>query len=219
MTTTAPTLWVYDDSVMFERDGRTIHGYVRLETTPGVYEVVGSEDCQEWNVAASELRPGPVTLIRKLVECDATPPHPRLWVEIEEHRDYYHPACPYCQLDSLTEAHSGCEHSRHGRWRRWRITHKAAGWLYLLGVTSTGGGAVFSAHCRGCLPRRSLRLRGRRVYLLGVPREHWACLRRGHWPGEQISWGLCGTCAPCVGCGSTKAECKPGCPETSAVTP
>lgn len=217
MNSAVRNAWCYDDSVLFDRDGRTIHGYVRFGTgTPGVFEVEDAEDAEEWRIPAGDLRPGPVTLIQKLAECDAQPPHPRVWVEIEEHRDSYPVGCPLCDYEWLAGQHSGCEHARHGRWRAWRVTHRFFSWTYSMGIT-TGGGCVSGGGCRGCalLPR----LRGTRHYILGVSTDHWRCLLRGrHWPGEPIGWGLCGKCAPCPGCGSTKYGCEPGCPETEAMT-
>lgn len=145
----------------------------------------------------------------ELVECSATPRH---WPEYAVADDDFYPGgCSRCAYDALYEAHAGCAHSHHARWRRWRITGKVAGWLYVTGLTSNGGGWQMSAHCPGCytMPKWN---RNRRVYALGKRVDWWTCLiKRHHLRGDEIGFGLCAKCAPCPDCGSRTAEHEPTC--------
>jgi hypothetical protein len=143
----------------------------------------------------------------RLIGCDATPPHSRTWVLDD---DCYEPPCPWCLADQAMEAHEGCEHAGHGRWRRWGITKRLASKLYALGVVS-GTGTAWGGGCKGCLTHLSW---GRSSYVLGWPRWKWQCvLVARHWPGTEIDgcWGLCGKCSPCPGCKTVTNEHR-GCP-------
>ncbi len=126
-----------------------------------------------------------------LADCDAVPRHPRTWFLAS---DSDGPPCMYCSYAALAARHDGCEHSHHGAWRRWKVTHWLAGRGYSLGVvrgfsTSWGGG------CDYCL---SYFRWGRSGYVLGKRREWWFCLlRRRHLfrPVPGIDW-LCDRCSP-----------------------
>lgn len=83
-------------------------------------------------------------------------------------RDDYGFPCPYCMLAAASQEHEGCEHARHGRWRRWRIVHRTVRWAYALGIIA-GGGSKYGGGCRGCLT--SVHWRGRRPYILGRARH------------------------------------------------
>lgn len=205
--------WCYDDSVEFDHDGQTLRGYVRFEEKPGVFEVlvVDHDDYDELLVPAGELRLGPVTLVQHLTECRSNPPHPRLWVEIEEHRDYYGPlTCPLCELDAARKQHEGCEHAGHARWRSWLVAHRLLSWAYSMGITATHGWQ-FGGGCPGCVDVP--RLHGRRLYILGFSREWWRCLLRYHHRRVELGGNLCGKCCPCTGCGSITWAHEPGCGE------
>lgn len=97
-----------------------------------------------------------------------------------------------------------CEHLSHGQWRRWKVTGKALGCLYQLGVIS-GYGNTYSTHCCGCVSAISWKPSGRRQYVLGWPTDKWRCLLVAHhWPTEPVGLGLCAKCLPCEMCGSTE---------------
>lgn len=141
------------------------------------------------------------------IECFADEPCAPTYMEFDP--DCYPPSCPWCALNAEIEAHSGCEHKRHGPWRRWKIVHKIEGWAYVLGIVS---GARFSwgGGCSGCM---TIYFKGRRPYILGWERWKWSCLFRGrHWPGEYVGLDACGKCLPCPECGSTTAGHKADCP-------
>jgi hypothetical protein len=143
----------------------------------------------------------------QLAPCDAMPRHHRTWFLATD--TGYEPPCMYCAWDAINQAHAGCDHSHHGTWRRWRITHKVVSRLTRLGVL-TGPGFTYSTHCRGCLHGFEW---GPGYYLLGWPRWKWRCLLRArHWPGEEVLSEVCGKCAPCPECGSQRIRCYPDCP-------
>lgn len=143
----------------------------------------------------------------RLIECEKG--CPRTWVLDD---DGYEPPCPWCARDMAIEAHEGCEHSHHGRWRRWRIVHRALSRLYVLGIVK-GWSSCYSAYCRGCAAHIHW---GRSGYLLGWPRWKWRCLLVArHWPGEEVLRGMCGKCCPWPCCGSQESGHKGGCPEAT----
>jgi hypothetical protein len=153
---------------------------------------------------ADDCRETPVERLDQLelIVCEAQPPHWELWTR-HDPGAWYPPGCPLCWHAQARAEHAGCEHSHHRAWRRWKLTHRVVGWLYVLGITSTGGGWAYSSECAGCmysLPH----LRGRRVYVLGWPAWKWGCLiKNRHWPSsEYIGFGCCTKCAPCPECGS-----------------
>lgn len=146
----------------------------------------------------------------RLAECEATPKH----VVFVHDRDDYGAPCPYCVLNGYWEKERLARQCRHWAWRRWKLTHKVCGWLYVLGVTSSGGGWQSGDGHNGCLPDKSLRLRGKRPYLLGVSRETWRCWLVGHHRrGEEVGFGFCGKCMPWPCCGAETADHKPRCPD------
>lgn len=149
----------------------------------------------------------------QLVECDATPRHPRTWTLASE---AYPPTCMSCLYADLQKAHAGCDHTHHGRWRRWSITRRLAGRAYWLGII---GSYVIThdAHCHGCVSRP--RWRGRRPYALGLQGWQWRCLRRGHRPREIPGAGMCARCYPCPECGSTTSCFYGGCETTAGSAP
>ncbi|MGH3600762.1 MAG: hypothetical protein ACRDQH_10870 [Pseudonocardiaceae bacterium] len=149
------------------------------------------------------MRQDTSALQQLLAECYAEPRHPRIWIEGED-KGWEPPVCPFCAHEAFSRQHATCGHNKHGRWRTWKITHRFFSWTYTMGIT-IGGGVVFGCGCPGCVivPK----MRGKRSYILGVSTDHWRCLLRGHhWPGEHIGMGLCGKCAPCVSCGSTRVR-------------
>lgn len=121
----------------------------------------------------------------------------------------------------------------HGQWhwRRWRLTGWLFARLYVLGVTSNGGGS--GTKCGNWLSIRNdcpghpgwgwvhhgpgwRSLVRRRVYVLGIRTEWLAqlpyCLRNGHWPLWLESMG-CGKCAPWPCCGAIGYDHAAGCVE------
>ncbi len=153
------------------------------------------------------------------VECDNEPPHAPMWTLDGEQNGYGNP-CPQCMYsrvaDDLAKARKE-DRCYHWPWRRWRIT----GWLamrcYSLGVTSGGGTWTWSDVHDGCRTRL-LSLRGKRPYILGVPRETWRCWIVGrHRRGEEVGLGLCGKCVPWPCCGSQQVEHVVGCPDGDGV--
>ena len=140
----------------------------------------------------------------RLIGCDAEPRCARTWVLDD---DGYEPPCPWCVQKAFAEAHEGCGHSHHGRWRRWRVTHWLLMKLYVLGAASSG--AKWGGGCDHCVTHVRW---GRNGYLLGWPRWKWHCLLVArHWPGEEVCAGLCGKCAPCPACGSERIGHDDGC--------
>lgn len=140
----------------------------------------------------------------QLVECAEG--HPVMWMPDDQWG--YPPPCMYCSYEALSEAHTGCTHARHGRWRSWRITFRVSMWMYALGITA-GGGTSYGGGCRGCV---TFRFTGSRPYILGWPDWKWSCLlRQRHWPGDFIGLSACAKCLPCPTCGSRTAGHEPGC--------
>jgi hypothetical protein len=138
-----------------------------------------------------------------LIECDATPRH---WPLYEPYVDGGYPAtCLICERDAIGHANDRlrCERD-HRRWKSWHIWWLIASRLYVLGITSSGGG-VSMGRCEFCgITRQHMapNWRGKRSYILGVRRETWTCLRRGH-RHSPTHYGLCSVCAPCPSCEST----------------
>jgi len=142
-----------------------------------------------------------------LAECTAEPGHPRAWFLAGD--AIYPPPCPFCQYEALRAEHAPCEHSHHGPWRSWKVTHKALYRLRLLGVIG-GGWNTYDEHCRGCVSHLEL---GGSGYVLGWPTWKWRCLLKGHhWPGVLVFADICGKCLPCPGCDSVTNEHGRGCP-------
>lgn len=137
------------------------------------------------------------------VECVAEPRHAPMWMEYDDEA-WYPPSCPDCAYVLMRDAHAGCQHSHHGRWRRWRITNVVAGWAYSLGILA-GYGSTHDGHCNGCLDGFRWRTLHGRAYLLGWPAWKWSCLlKKRHWPGGYVGFDCCTKCLPCPVCGSTE---------------
>lgn len=143
----------------------------------------------------------------ELVPCEANPRH---WPEyrlVDE--DFYPAPCARCVYDDLRADRDrlACK-AQHRRWKSWRVL----GWLgskgYALGVIA--GHGVTYGRCEHCGIGRqygAVRWRGKRPYVLGVSRDSWACLRRGHRRRELVfGRGICTVCLPCPECGSTDVE-------------
>lgn len=138
------------------------------------------------------------------VDCTAEPAHEPMWMKFDDEL-WWAPSCPICSYERERDAHAGCRHSHHRAWRRWKITRRALGWAYSMGLVS-GWGQTYDGYCNGCVSG-VLPVRGRRTYALGWPTWKWGCLFKGrHWPGQFIGLGLCTKCAPCPECGSTEAD-------------
>lgn len=140
-----------------------------------------------------------------LIPCDATPRH---FPEYHVAENTFYPApCSACQLAAAWEESSRlrCERD-HQRWKSWRIWQRISSRLYVLGITSSGGGVSYG-RCEFCGIGRqhsAPHWRGRRPYILGMKREVWYCLlRRGHRYRLHYPSGLCSICCPCPECGST----------------
>lgn len=146
----------------------------------------------------------------RLVECWSEPKH-QLWVINREDYGY---GCPECRLIPYIETETAARQCRHRSWRRTRF----AGWLstkaYVLGILTGGGVAWGDGHDR-C--HSFGRLRGRRSYILGVPRETWRCWFKGHRRGEDTGvFGFCAKCLPCDECKSTTLTHHADCPYPAA---
>lgn len=108
-------------------------------------------------------------------------------------------------------------------WRRWRLTGAVATRLYVLGITSSGGGTAWCGRDPIGGPIHDLpRLRsvwsGRRCYILGLPLWWWECQRRQglrlagrHRPALPFAFGVCARCVPCPDCGAAY-DCADNCP-------
>jgi hypothetical protein len=144
----------------------------------------------------------------QLAECGAEPRHAYTWFLDD---DGYGAPCMYCVYEAVRDAHAGCEHSHHGPWRRWKVTHRLAGWAYTLGITSASS-YRYDGNCSGCYTPY---FHGRRLYVLGLSRGAWRCLLRGrHLPGEPTGvFDYCGKCLPWPCCGSKRVEHAPKCTE------
>lgn len=110
---------------------------------------------------------------------------------------------------------------RHN-WQRWDLTHKLSSFLYVSGITSSGGsssmdggdpvgGWVYS------LPGWSSLWSRRRPYFLGKPDWWWQChknqgwkLRGRHKPLRPWAFGVCAGCVPCPSCGANY-DCDDDC--------
>ncbi len=144
----------------------------------------------------------------RLVDCTADPPH-LMWVH--EREDYGVP-CYACIYADRAEREAEARQCRHWPWRRWKLTHKVAGWLHVTGIASSGGGSKWGDGCNWCLDSLP-RYRGKRVYLLGVSRNTWHCWRRRHRRGEEVGFGFCGKCMPWPCCGAETVQHVTGCRE------
>lgn len=169
------------------------------------------EDDREWTIEgflaeceAITTNPPAAPEGLELIECEAEPRH---WPTYAAYVDGQYPSpCPSCVLDDLSRQNAKlrCE-SDHRRWKSWNVWSRIASRLYVLGITSSGGGTSYGRcqHCGIGRQHMAPHWRGRRSYVLGVKRETWTCLRRGHRRQESPSCGLCTVCAPCSECGST----------------
>lgn len=168
------------------------------------------DDDQEWTVESflaecdrvAENPPTPPDGI-VLIECTADPRH---WPTYAAYVDgMYESGCPLCERDDLYQQLRKIECDRkHRRWKSWQIWSRISGRLYVLGITSSGGGTWFG-RCEFCgLGRQHFAptWKGKRPYIFGLRRETWACLRRGHRRSDTY-YGLCSICCPCPSCGST----------------
>lgn len=79
-----------------------------------------------------------------MAECWAEPKHSRVWYPDQEN-GYGNP-CPFCMYEPTAQAHELCAHAAHGRWRRWKATHRVLRALSLAGLVR---GLVYSFG-RGC---------------------------------------------------------------------
>ena len=131
--------------------------------------------------------------------------------------------------DGILSVIRDCEQTFPGRrnWRRWKLTRRVSTWLYVLGITASGGRA--SSNGRDPvgtwiydLPRWRSVLHGRRCYVLGLPMWWWSCQRRQglslhrHRPLRPWAFGVCAACVPCPTCGEPY-ECGDSCPEVTGV--
>ena len=152
------------------------------------------------------LNPPPAPEGLELVECAAEPRH---WPIYLAHVDGQYPGhCLMCERDDLSQTirRAKCK-AEHRRWKSWDFLSRLASWFYVMGATSSGGGTSFG-RCEFCgIGKQHMApcWRGKRSYVLGRPREFWACLRRGHIysPLEGRTFHWCSICLPCSGCGST----------------
>jgi hypothetical protein len=145
----------------------------------------------------------------ELIECTAEPRH---WPMYMAHVEGMYPGhCLFCERDALAEEvrRATCERE-HRRWKSWDAWGRLSMRLYVLGITSSGGGIAFG-RCEFCgitCQHAAPRWRGKRPYILGQPYQWWSCLRRGHRysPLEGGAGGLCSVCLPCPDCGSADPE-------------
>jgi hypothetical protein len=146
-------------------------------------------------------------------ECDADPKHPPVWYLDGENYGTPCPSCIYAGVAADLAKAKKTDRCYHWPWRRWSLTHKVAGYLYVTGICASGGGTRWGNGCDRCqdvLPR----LRGKRPYILGVPRETWRCWLVGHHRrGEEVGFGFCGKCVPWTCCGSQREDHAAGCTE------
>jgi len=128
-----------------------------------------------------------------LADCAAEPRHPRTWLLANDAG--YGAPCMYCAYDTVNTAHAGCEHSRHGRWRRSRVIYRLLGYGYSLGFVASRGITWDGGGCGGCMT--GIRF-GRSGYLLGQENEWWTCLLRHHHfrkPDPDCP-AFCNVCTP-----------------------
>lgn len=151
----------------------------------------------------SPLAVDPAALPRLMrVECGAESLHEPMWMEYDDEA-WYPPGCPRCWYEAMRDAHAGCAHSRHGSWRRWKLSHWLASWAYRLGLIASYG-CTWDGHCNGCMSGFRWRLTSSRPYVLGWPAWKWGCLLKNrHWPGGYVGFDCCTKCLPCPECGST----------------
>ncbi|MBF6326560.1 hypothetical protein IU451_29090 [Nocardia cyriacigeorgica] len=141
----------------------------------------------------------------ELVECSAEPRHWPMYTIADD--DFVEGPCPYCMSDGYQAELRVMKHRYH--WFRHpvrgRLASRFVGKLYVLGVIA-GRGSAWGGDdgCNWCI---TVRVRGKRPYVLGWPDWKWACLlKRRHWPGEYVGLGMCGKCLPCPDCGATDVE-------------
>lgn len=171
-----------------------------------------TEDDQEWTVEGFIAEcdrigenPPAAPAGFELVECSAEPRH---WPTYVAQVDGMYPApCHMCITENLSRDlnQMRCE-KEHRRWKSWRIWDRITSRLYVLGIIA--GSATWFGRCEFCgIGRQHMapRWRGKRPYILGLQREQWACLRRGHRRSET-SYGVCSICLPCPSCGSTDPD-------------
>lgn len=86
-------------------------------------------------------------------------------------------------------------------------------WGHYLGPVQRPFGSqawLLDGGCHGCMSQ--IMWRGRRSYILGVSREAWGCLFRGHHiRGREVPYmlGMCHRClrkCPCPDCGSVAVD-------------
>lgn len=138
----------------------------------------------------------------------------------------------------VTDLHELATMPGRRNWRRWRLTFRAALFLYVSGITYDGGSVSWSPldpwGAQYELPKLShvRRTEYGRPYVLWMSREVRACLRtqlayarHGHqppagWhrPGSADVHGLCGRCMPWHCCGSTDHGHADDCPEQAGVS-
>jgi hypothetical protein len=141
---------------------------------------------EAWRTDPPEAPPGFVR-----IPCDATPRHWPMYTVADS--DFYDASCPSCEYEALTAIHAPYAHSRHGVWRRWKVTQWMLGRAYTLGLIS-GWGITWDGHCDGCAT--GPHFRGRRPYILGAQRDTWWCLIRGWHVRHEDGFGFCTRCFP-----------------------
>ena len=164
---------------------------------------LGTDSAERTQLDATKLR---------VIECDAEPRHPELFY-VHDDDIWYPPVCYLCILHDDSVRRDQERHARHRTWHRWRIVRWLMTQAYCSGLALTGGGHAWGGYggCNGCVTSWPKFGRGERYYVLWWQRRKWACLRRGHWPGEYVGMGACGKCLPCPDCGSTTAGHNEGC--------
>lgn len=151
--------------------------------------------------------PPPAPYGFELVPCHATPRH---FPEYRIADDVFHESeCVQChhQVTSRALAEARCQ-LKHRRWKSWNVWYRLASWAYVAGLTASGGGTSYG-RCEFCgIGRQHMRprVRGKRSYVLGIQRERWTCLKRGHRFRLHHPSGLCVICCPCPECGSTEQD-------------
>ena len=160
----------------------------------------------EWFLAECDRvtqNPPPAPEGFELVECGAFPRHWPIYLPVVD--GTYPAPCFICERDNLDrELQQAACQRKHRRWKSWRIWQRISSRLYVLGITASGGGTSYG-RCEFCGIARqhtAPHFRGKRVYILGVKRDTWTCLLRGHRRAETY-YGLCSICCPCPSCNST----------------
>lgn len=185
---------------------------------PDLPEMIDDEDivdyiCRVGDWLSASPPPAPPGFV--LVACEADP---RCHPEYRIAEDVFYPApCTSCQnaANYRSEREQTCR-LEHRKWKSWAGLSKINRRLYALGIIA-GSGTSFGC-CEFCgIGRQEMRprWRGGRPYVLGLKREEWACLRRGHRHSPHVACGLCSVCMPCPDCGSIdpthySCEVRPG---------